>query len=79
MLDILHRSLCAWLAPVLAFTAEEAWLARFPDEEGSVHLLDFPFVPEGWKDEALAAKWARVREIRGDVTGELETRAQRRR
>jgi isoleucyl-tRNA synthetase len=72
VLDILHRSLCAWLAPVLVFTAEEAWLARFPDEDGSIHLLDFPFVPEGWKDEALAAKWARVRELRGVVTVELE-------
>ena len=72
VLDILHRSLCAWLAPALAFTAEEAWLARFPDEDGSVHLLDFPFVPEGWKDDALAAKWARIRELRGVVTAELE-------
>ncbi|MCA3381806.1 MAG: isoleucine--tRNA ligase, partial [Roseomonas sp.] len=72
VLDILHRCLCAWFAPVLVFTAEEAWLARFPDEEGSVHLLDFPFVPEGWKDQALAAKWARLRELRRAVTGALE-------
>jgi isoleucyl-tRNA synthetase len=69
---VLHRCLCKWLAPVLVFTAEEAWLARFADEEGSVHLLDFMFVPEGWKDEALAAKWARIRELRGVVTAELE-------
>ena len=47
-------------------------MARFPDEQGSVHLLDFPFVPEGWKDEALAAKWARVREIRAQATQLLE-------
>ncbi|MCA3322870.1 MAG: isoleucine--tRNA ligase [Roseomonas sp.] len=72
VLDILHRCLCAWFAPVLVFTAEEAWLARFPDEGGSVHLLDFPFVPEGWKDQALAAKWARLRELRRAVTGALE-------
>ncbi|HEY4251449.1 MAG TPA: class I tRNA ligase family protein, partial [Roseomonas sp.] len=72
VLDVLHRCLCAWFAPVLAFTAEEAWLARFPDEEGSIHLLDFPFIPEGWRDPALAAKWARIREIRGAVTGVLE-------
>ena len=38
VLDHLHRCLTAWLAPVLCFTAEEAWLARFPSEEGSVHL-----------------------------------------
>lgn len=72
VLDVLHRCLCAWFAPVLAFTAEEAWLARFPDEEGSIHLLDFPFIPEGWRDADLAAKWARIREIRGAVTGVLE-------
>jgi len=72
VLDILHRCLCTWLAPVLVFTAEEAWLARFPDEAGSVHLMDFFFVPEGWKDAALAAKWARVREVRGVVTTALE-------
>ena len=72
VLDVLHRCLCAWFAPVLVFTAEEAWLARFPDQGGSVHLLDFPFVPEGWKDPALAAKWVRVRELRRTVTGALE-------
>jgi isoleucyl-tRNA synthetase len=72
VLDLLHRCLCAWFAPVLVFTAEEAWLARFPDDEGSIHLLDFPFIPEGWRDAELAARWARIREIRGQVTGVLE-------
>jgi isoleucyl-tRNA synthetase len=72
VLDILHRCLCTWLAPVLVFTAEEAWLARFPDDTGSVHLIDFFFVPEGWKDPTLAAKWTRVREVRGAVTAALE-------
>ena len=76
VLDVLHRCLCAWFAPVLAFTAEEAWLARFPDEEGSIHLLDFAFVPEGWRDAALAEKWARIRAIRRRVTGLLESMRQ---
>ena len=62
VLDLLHRHLCAWLAPVLVFTAEEAWLARFGGEEESIHLHDFPAVPAEWRDEALAEKWARVRE-----------------
>jgi isoleucyl-tRNA synthetase len=73
VLDVLHRCLCAWFAPVLVFTAEEAWLARFPDEQGSVHLTDFPFVPEGWRDAALAERWVRIRAIRGEVTAILET------
>ncbi|MFN6955629.1 MAG: class I tRNA ligase family protein, partial [Acetobacteraceae bacterium] len=70
--DILHRTLCLWLAPVLVFTAEEAWLARFPSESESVHLHDWPAIPPAWRDEAMAAKWARIRELRALVTAELE-------
>ncbi len=72
VLDQLHRCLTTWLAPVLPFTAEEAWRARFGEEARSVHLELFPAIPAEWQDEALAAKWARVRSIRGDVTAVLE-------
>jgi isoleucyl-tRNA synthetase len=72
VLDHLFHCLTAWLAPVLVFTAEEAWLARFPSEDGSVHLRLFPEVPAAWRDETLAAKWARIRELRRAVTGALE-------
>jgi len=72
VIDQLHRCLTAWLAPVLIATAEEAWLARFPDEQDSVHLQPWPSIPEAWRDDALAAKWTRVREQRGSVTTELE-------
>ena len=30
VLDKLYMSLTAWLAPIIPFTAEEAWLTRFP-------------------------------------------------
>jgi isoleucyl-tRNA synthetase len=72
VLAALHRCLTAWLAPVMPFTAEEAWLARFPDDRDSVHLQLFPEIPAGWRDEALAAKWARVRDIRRLATQLLE-------
>ncbi|MFC7540054.1 class I tRNA ligase family protein [Siccirubricoccus deserti] len=72
VLDALHRCLTAWLAPVLVFTAEEAWQARFPDEQGSIHLNEFPFVPEGWRDTALAEKWERIRGLRASATFSLE-------
>ncbi|MBO1078856.1 isoleucine--tRNA ligase [Roseomonas haemaphysalidis] len=71
VLAALHRCLTAWLAPVMPFTAEEAWLARFPDA-GSVHLQLFPDLPAEWRDDALAAKWARVRDIRRRATQLLE-------
>jgi len=76
VLDILHRCLCAWFAPVLVFTAEEAWLARFPDEAGSIHLLDFPFIPEGWKDPQLGILWDLVRDFRRRVTTSVESMRQ---
>ncbi len=72
VLDHLHRCLVAWLAPVLCFTAEEAWLARFPSEEGSVHLQAFPGIPAAWHDPALDARWAAIRDARGTVTTALE-------
>jgi isoleucyl-tRNA synthetase len=72
VLDSLHRCLCAWLAPVLVFTAEEAWQARFGAEAESVHLQLFPDLPENWRDDALAAKWAEIRRHRKLVTGSLE-------
>ena len=72
-MNTLFDCLTAWLAPILCFTAEEAWLARRGGEgEGSVHLTLFPDVPSGWQDPELAARWDRIREIRRVVTGALE-------
>ncbi|MDX6751576.1 isoleucine--tRNA ligase [Geminicoccaceae bacterium 1502E] len=72
VLDHVFHCLTAWLAPVLVFTAEEAWLTRYPDDEGSVHLRLFPELPESWLDPALAARWERVRRVRRVITGALE-------
>jgi isoleucyl-tRNA synthetase len=71
VLDHLHRCLCTWLAPVLCFTAEEAWCARF-GEAVSVHLELFPTLPDIWHDEALAAKWETLRNIRRRITAPIE-------
>jgi isoleucyl-tRNA synthetase len=72
VLDELFMHLTAWLAPFICFTAEEAWLARFPGEQSSVHLRTFPDVPADWLDPELAAKWDEIRDIRRVVTGALE-------
>jgi isoleucyl-tRNA synthetase len=71
VLDQLHRCLTTWLAPVLCFTAEEAWGARFGDSE-SVHLQLFPDLPEEWRDEALAETWETIRAIRRRITVPIE-------
>ena len=72
VMDILFHRLTTWLAPVLVFTMEEVWLERFPGEDSSVHLVDFPQTPASWRDAALAAKWETIRDLRRVVTGALE-------
>jgi len=73
VLDILFSHLTAWLAPILCFTSEEAWLTRAGEGDAeSVHLRTHPYVPESWRDDALAAKWEKVRRLRRVVTGALE-------
>ncbi|MGO4572964.1 isoleucine--tRNA ligase [Microvirga sp. 2TAF3] len=78
VIDMTFRAVATWIAPILAFTAEEAWLARYPNAE-SVHLETFPELPAEWRDEALAERWARIRRVRRVITGALEIeRAQKR-
>jgi isoleucyl-tRNA synthetase len=71
VIDQIFGCVTSWLAPILSFTTEEAWIHRY-GAEGSVHLGLFPELPEAWRDDALAAKWEKVRNVRRVVTGALE-------
>lgn len=65
------------MAPVLSFTAEEAWAVfagqqAFSDSDETIFtqtLWTFPELPDA---EALLAKYAALREVRADVTKQLE-------
>ncbi|MCB1511253.1 MAG: class I tRNA ligase family protein, partial [Hyphomicrobiaceae bacterium] len=61
-----------WLAPILCFTAEEAWLERHPSDTGSVHLEVFPEIPAAWRDDTLAQRFEKILRVRRVVTGALE-------
>lgn len=65
--QITHAML-RWMAPFLSFTAEEAWKV-FGNSE-SIFLETYTDLPAG--DEALLAKWARLREIRDVVNKDIE-------
>jgi len=52
-------ALVKWLAPILCFTAEEAWQLRHPEDD-SVHLHDFADIPTDWRDDALAKAMAEL-------------------
>ncbi|MFP5330022.1 MAG: isoleucine--tRNA ligase [Alphaproteobacteria bacterium] len=68
VLDILFHALVRWLAPVLVFTTEEVWGTRYP-EGGSVHLLEWPEIPQVDADDG---RWAELRNLRGLVTERIE-------
>jgi len=72
VLDVLFHALVRYAAPILCFTAEEVWQARFPSEDGSVHFLEWPELPKLPGDDAVATSWADVRALRETVTEAIE-------
>jgi isoleucyl-tRNA synthetase len=71
-IDIICDAVLKWLAPILSFTADEAWAMYRVGGSPSVHLLTFPEHLQASRDEALAKKWEVIREVRRVVTGALE-------
>ena len=79
MIDLVCDTLLKWLAPILPFTSDEAWLAYRGHHAASVHLLQFPEGLGAWRNDALAEKWRKIRTVRRVITGALEIeRAQKR-
>jgi isoleucyl-tRNA synthetase len=72
VIEEVFRATVLWLAPMLCFTAEEAWLSRYGADAGSVHVEPFPDIPATWRDDVLARVWADIRRVRRVVTGALE-------
>jgi isoleucyl-tRNA synthetase len=64
------HAMLRWMAPFLSFTAEEAWPVLAPGQSPSI------FTETYWRfdapDEALLAKWARIREVRDLANREIE-------
>ncbi|OHB34394.1 MAG: isoleucine--tRNA ligase [Phenylobacterium sp. RIFCSPHIGHO2_01_FULL_70_10] len=71
VMDLVFERLTVWLAPLMPFTTEEAWATRFPDA-GPNALRVFPQTPAEWRNEAEAARWAKVQAVTAVVTGALE-------
>ncbi|MBB6189816.1 isoleucyl-tRNA synthetase [Sphingobium wenxiniae] len=72
VLDTLFHALVRYAAPIIPFTAEEVWQSRFPDEEESVHFLEWPEVDRHWSDHGLGGKWAEIRNQRDQVNEAIE-------
>ena len=71
------RDLTRLLAPILAYTADEAWeFANAGADADSVHLEDFPELDDSLADEAALAQIDGLMKIRAAVQQEIETARQ---
>ncbi len=73
VMDEVFNRLTAWLAPILCFTAEEAWQSRHSDIENSVHLRSYDPISPEWHDNDLERRWTQIRRIRQVVMSALES------
>src|SRR5881227_164946 len=72
VMNEIFNALCRLLAPILAFTAEEAWRYSVPTPADSIHLQEFP-EPKDRSGEA-SAQVAELLRLRG-VIGQAVERA----
>lgn len=72
VLATLFDALLSWLAPILVFTAEEAFEERYGTEAGSIHLGRYPDIPASWRDTGLESQFERLRELRALATQAIE-------
>ncbi|MCL4813637.1 MAG: isoleucine--tRNA ligase [Vicinamibacteraceae bacterium] len=65
------------IAPILPITADELWRHLPGARETSVHLAEFPAVPEGLADDDLESRWRRLARVRDVVNAAIEAERQR--
>ena len=77
---VIHRildGLLRLMAPVLCFTAAEAWeyfkgQGQNPPIEDSIFFVDFPETDDIVRDPELEGRWARLLAVRSEITRVLE-------
>ena len=67
------QTLVRLMAPVLSFTAEEAWAVIGGDADDSVMLHTWHALPAQEGEEGLLERWRLIREVRGDALKVIET------
>ncbi len=66
------RNLIMNMAPVLSFTAEEAWIHLAGKEDDSIFFRQFPLPPQALFSAEEVEYWDRIWRVRGEVTKALE-------
>jgi isoleucyl-tRNA synthetase len=71
-LYIITDSLLRLMAPLLSFTAEEAWKVFRRHDGGTIFTETYAKLPEVWDEAELVERWTALRAIRADVQKRLE-------
>ncbi len=72
VLHLTLEALIKLLAPILSFTAEEAWQSVPGRGSASIHTETFPAVNRQYENKAIAEKWDILLKTRDSVLKELE-------
>jgi isoleucyl-tRNA synthetase len=65
-------SLCRLMAPILAYTSDEAWESLPGERDAAVHIAEFPKASES-DNSGLLTRWERLFAVRDEVLKALET------
>ncbi len=71
-LYLITEALLKLMAPLLSFTAEEAWKVLRKKTGGTIFTETFTALPSLADEAALVDKWTRIRAVRADVQKRLE-------
>lgn len=71
-LYLITAMLLRLIAPILSFTAEEAFKLFSPNADETIFTETFLKLPEVKDADALLAKWAQIRAVRADVQKAIE-------
>ncbi len=71
VLNIILECLMKWFAPILVFTTEEIYNLVNKNNQ-SIHELNFPSLPENWKNEKLNQKWTSLYKIKQEANIAIE-------
>ena len=71
-LYVITEALLKLMAPILSFTAEEAWRVLKKKTSGTIFTETFPALPDGADESALVEKWTRIRAVRAEVHKKIE-------
>ncbi|QDF96379.1 isoleucine--tRNA ligase [Azoarcus sp. DD4] len=66
------QTLLKLMAPILSFTAEEAWAVLNPGKEDSVMLHTFHALPAQEGEAGLVTRWETIRAVRSDALKVIE-------